>query len=242
MPASDFSKIRIGLKCVLGGVLAYVAATIISMVFGGHTTITAIVRVLVIIALLLTVFGETLCLTVPAAMPGRGFVFAAVGCSVIALFFVGSLFFWDPVATLDHVKAMWGATLVAAALFTVGDILFNFFLKFLARYVRDKANARRAGALIMLKFVTLALVLIAFLLVFTLVGMALSVIILFMTAIIWAIIVFQYMGLLSGLSYSLLAADRRSSVPTGEEDEDEEDEEGENDAADESDNPFESFK
>ncbi len=231
MSAAHFSKVRSGVRCVLWGVISYVAAVLIELVFGGHPTISATVRSLAIIGLILTVVGEVLCLNVPAEMPGSGLIYGAVSCTVAALLVNVSLFFWDPKLTFANVMAMWGMILLAQSIYLVGDILFSFFLRYLARYVRDKNNAKRAGALIALKFITLVMVVAAVALLFMGdAGRIASFVILFVVLIIWIIIVFQFMALLSGLSYSLAGASRPSFDPTTQPEEEI------------SDNPFEDFE
>ena len=214
MPEPDFAHVKTGLKVVLWGVVVYLTAVVIVLVFGGHPTIDKSAGIIGSVALFLMAVGQILSHKVPSSMPGSSLVLGAIACTVSAMLISISLFFWDPKAAFGNVLAARGMILLGSLLFMAGDIQFNFFLKYLAQYVRDNQNASRAGALITLKAVTLLMVLVAVILIFSVEGTALLAgVLLFLTLIIWVLIVFQYMALLSGLSYSLAGASRRSFDP-----------------------------
>jgi hypothetical protein len=212
MSAGRFSSVRTGIRCVLWGVVTYLILVALYL-FVTDSSAGTIIGVAGLGALILIVFGQILCLSVPPEMPGSGMIYGSVTCTVGAILLIGSLFFWDPAAVLGNLMSRMGMIMLAMVLFFMGDILFNFFLRYLAQYVHDSRNAGLASMLIKLKLAVLAMQGFAVVLLFTWSRHG-AVIVMVLAGIILLIILFNYISLLSGLTYSILRATRPAFDPS----------------------------
>jgi hypothetical protein len=209
MSEGSMGPVRKGLSWVYAGLFGSFVAMILSHFFHGpeSNNILLVLNTLPVVVLLV---GQSRCLGGPREMPGRTLVVLSIICTLLSLGLNLSLFFWSPVNVLGNFEAMLALSLLGGVLAWSGDLAFMFFLKKLANYRHDQRNARTVGVLIVLKIIVITLLMGAVVLLLRFIpGPALM--LLMLAGILSLMILFQYLSLVTELSYQLLRSSKHLS-------------------------------
>jgi len=153
------------------------------------------VSILLLVASVMSFVGKALCLTMPADMPGKSAVYAAVGLNLLAIAIQAAERFTVLPAPLTQ-----GISLAAIASF----VCFLVFLRHLARRLDDATLVRNASDLLRMGIVLVALVALMAVVgtMIPVAGLALGV----LALVIGIMVVLRYSRLLLGLKRTLATA------------------------------------